>query len=115
MNARHYNRSVKAHKSMVEALWRLYWQQFIQWIQMEDYSWRLDSLNIALEELYSEFTDQNITTDMDNVIKEKLNVSTIKCTINCSSFLLMVFKFYLFQTIGCAHSPEKLRSFNRPF
>ena len=55
LNARHYNRGIKAHKQMVEALWRLYWVEFVKWTKSEDYEWRLDPLNNALDEFYAEF------------------------------------------------------------
>ena len=73
LDGKHYNRSIKAHKYMTEALWQLYWKQFVKWTQEEDYTWRLDPLNTSLEELYSEFDDINLW-QLDNRMHEKLQV-----------------------------------------
>ena len=42
---------------MLEAIRRLYWEEFLKWLKIEDYEWRLDHLNTLLEEFYHEFDD----------------------------------------------------------
>lgn len=64
---------MKAHKVMVEALWRLYWEEFIKWVKAEDYEWRLEPLVNALNEMYSEF-DCDLQSIDKNRINEKLEV-----------------------------------------
>ena len=67
---------MKAHKYMVEAFWRLYWIEFVKWVKMENYEWRLDTLNGVLEDLYSEF--DTLHQDADKIrIHAKMNVRSL--------------------------------------
>ena len=50
---------------MVEAMLRLHWEEFEKWLKNEGYDYRMDALNIYLEELCSEF---------DTEALEKVNV-----------------------------------------
>ena len=38
-------------------MWRLYWEEFLKWLKMEDCECRLDHLNTLLEEFCHEFDD----------------------------------------------------------
>ena len=73
-NASHYYRAVKAHKQMLEAIWRLYWDKFREWLIQEDYEWRLEHIDATLTDIISEFDDNNYLTE-SNVRKEKFNVN----------------------------------------
>lgn len=48
---------------MAEAMWRLFWESFEEWLRREDYQWRLGNLNTFLKELHSEFEGE----EMNNV------------------------------------------------
>ena len=74
LQGRHYNRGVRAHKIMVDALWRLYWSEFVKWTKIEDYEWRLLPLNNALDELHSEFDAADLRIADKHRINEKLKV-----------------------------------------
>ena len=52
---------------MLEALWRLYWNQFIKWTKLEDCEWRLDISQSSLEELYSEFDNIDVGGDKTRI------------------------------------------------
>ena len=56
---------------MVEAMWRLYWEEFHKWLRNEEYEWRLDPLNRCLEELCTDFNPESIER---NKIQDKLQV-----------------------------------------
>lgn len=73
LDARHYYRGIKAHTIMVEAMLRLYWEEFKKWLKNEGYDYRLTALNAYLEELCSEFDTQAL---------EKINIkekNQVKC------------------------------------
>ena len=57
---------------MVEAMWRLYWEQFEKWLNNENYGWRLDILKANLLELSTEFEGDDLD---ENRIKDKNKVS----------------------------------------
>lgn len=42
---------------MLKTLWRLYWEEYLKYLTMEDYEWRIDHLNTLLEEFCHEFDD----------------------------------------------------------
>ena len=44
---------------MLEALWRLYWDEIVKWTKVEDCEWRLDILNNSVQELNPEFESSN--------------------------------------------------------
>lgn len=74
---------------MLEALLRLYWDEFVKWTIMEDCEWRLDILNNSLKELHSEFEVSN-TLENDR-ISNKLKVFIFQLStsarvefLNCS-------------------------------
>ena len=56
---------------MSEAMRRLHWDQFIRWIKLEDYEFRLEPLNLALEELLSDIEDISNSKHVEN---DKLQV-----------------------------------------
>ena len=51
---------------MIEALWRLYWDEFVKWKKVENCEWRLDILNDGLQELNPEFESSN-TLENDRI------------------------------------------------
>lgn len=75
LTSRHYYRGMNAHTIMLDALWRLYWEEFENWLEGEDYLWRLDVLKVNLKELPSEFDSEDVDKKR---IQEKLDVSTSK-------------------------------------
>ena len=44
---------------MLEALRRLYWDEFVKWTYVEDCEWRLDILNNNMQELHSQPESSN--------------------------------------------------------
>ena len=57
---------------MLEALWRLYWDEFVKWTNVEDCEWRLDILNNSVQELNPEFeSSKKLKNDQ---IRNKLEV-----------------------------------------
>ena len=57
---------------MLEALWRLYWDEFVKWTKVEDCGWRLNILNNSVQELNSEFESSNQLKN--DQIRNKLEV-----------------------------------------
>lgn len=55
---------------MLEAMWWLYWE-FLKWLKMEDYEWRLDHLNTLLKEFCREFDDSIDKTRIKERMKER--------------------------------------------
>ena len=57
---------------MLEALWRLYWDEIVKWTKVEDCEWRLDILNNSVQELNPEFeSSKKLKNDQ---IRNKLEV-----------------------------------------
>lgn len=71
LNAKSYNKCIDAHKIMSEVMRRLHWEQFDRWIKLEDYEFRLEPLNIALEELLTDMAHISISKHVDS---DKLQV-----------------------------------------
>lgn len=70
-----YNRAIKAHKMMYEALKRLHWEEFVKWLNTNDYSCRLDCLNASTAELVSEIENVRNACEVDQPrFQEKLKV-----------------------------------------
>ena len=57
---------------MLEALWRLYWDEFVKWTKVEDCEWRLDILYNSVQELNPEFESSN--KFKNDQIRNKLEV-----------------------------------------
>ena len=55
---------------MLEAMRRLYWEEFLKWLKIEDYEWRLDHLNTLLEEFCHE------CDDIDSIDKTRIKERT---------------------------------------
>ena len=55
---------------MLEAMWWLYWE-FLKWLKMEDYEWRLDHLNTLLKEFCREFDNSIDKTRIKERMKER--------------------------------------------
>ena len=51
-------------------MWWLYWE-FLKWLKMEDYEWRLDHLNTLLKEFCREFDDSIDKTRIKERMKER--------------------------------------------
>ena len=73
MNGKHYNRAIKAHKIMVEAMKRLHWGEFVKWLEDEGYEYRLDGLNSSLLELLSEI---EYTRQLDEIDQPRVEEKT---------------------------------------
>ena len=73
LGGRHYNRCVKAHKCMFEALSRCYWQEFLKWLETEEMDYRLEHITNALAELRSVFDVEDLGIEIPN-LNEKLQV-----------------------------------------
>ena len=59
---------MKAHKILLEALSRLHWNRFLQWLESEDYSWRVEPLNECLELICGKFKGKvDLTDDIEEI------------------------------------------------
>ena len=74
LDGKHYNRCIKTHKCMFEALQRSYWIEFEQWLKTEDMDYRLEHLTNALERLLSEFSTEKLVLELPGV-QDKLQVT----------------------------------------
>jgi len=73
LDGKHYNRCIKAHKCMFEALARCYWQEFRKWLENEEMEFRLENLSHALVEFRSTLGVANIDIELPDT-HEKLKV-----------------------------------------
>ena len=72
IDAKYYYCGIKAHTIMLEAMWRLFWEEFLEWLKRENYEWRSEHRNVFLQELHSEFNGEETNKIR---IKEKYQVT----------------------------------------
>jgi hypothetical protein len=71
LDGKHYNRAVRAHKCVYEALMRLAWREFLKWLEKSENERHMVSVNLLLQ-LISDMARDLKQEVLDDLLKSPL-------------------------------------------
>ena len=92
IEGRQYNRGVRAHKIVMEVLWRLRWKYFGIWFTEQDQNFDQDVLVGIISNIWNDLSNVTFTAllESDQFLKVKVYTS-YKQFISCSKYPMFLF------------------------